>query len=205
MDVYDIASSIGRDCQQIIEDHGVDTLHQLMPKIVAILEHLEAFRLKRDNDLKMILSLTAQIETMRTEKEIQIEERQSFDLLLEQMERSFHRESTELLSHVSILEEENKRLKNCINSDSPTEASKKLDQIEMMLLSEESEKPSASGVGAYLKAIVEGKRPPMISKSNEPTKRKGSFSSSSSSSLNGLLNEANERINLGNLESTPTK
>lgn len=71
IDVYDIASDIGKECEKIIDQFGADAVNSLMPKVINALELLEnlAMRNERENiTLQELKSRIAQLETDKIEK-----------------------------------------------------------------------------------------------------------------------------------------
>ncbi|XP_044738102.1 RILP-like protein homolog isoform X2 [Chrysoperla carnea] len=123
IDVYDIASDIGKECEKIIDQFGADAVNSLMPKVINALELLEnlAMRNERENiTLQELKSRIAQLETDKIEK---AEYRERFEKELEIIDEQWRNESKELVSLVSRLQEENRRLaKSSTESDSDKSA-----------------------------------------------------------------------------------
>ncbi|KAK2191728.1 hypothetical protein NP493_47g06039 [Ridgeia piscesae] len=84
VDVYDMAISIGKEFEMIIDKYGSDVLAKLMPQVILVLEHLESLagRSQKENDEIADLKRTIErLQAERTTKENQRErhERVSID------------------------------------------------------------------------------------------------------------------------------
>ncbi|CAL8099668.1 unnamed protein product [Calicophoron daubneyi] len=110
VDVYDAASSIGRECQLIVGEYGPDVLQHLMPKIISILEDLEACTIYCDWEKEEVGRLQRQAGDLRMDCRAQMETKAKSDKDLEELERSWYSETQKLLERVSKLEEENDHL-----------------------------------------------------------------------------------------------
>ncbi|VEL43505.1 unnamed protein product, partial [Protopolystoma xenopodis] len=97
-DVYDTASSIGQDCQMLIDQHGPEILSSLMPKVVSILEELEECTSCFEKEQEEISRLQSVIKTLKEEKQSRIDGRNTYDKGLEQLEQSWFTETRDLLA-----------------------------------------------------------------------------------------------------------
>lgn len=71
VDVYEAASDIGRDLEQLAEKFGQDCIERLVPKVCLVLEQLEqsVVRSERENACRSELqSATEQMELCRQER-----------------------------------------------------------------------------------------------------------------------------------------
>lgn len=110
VDVYDIASDIGKECEKIIDRYGADTVTALMPKLINALELLENLASKNEWENTLLGELKAKIEQLENDKMEKAEYRQKFDKELEAIEDQWRTESKDLIGLVSRLQEENRRL-----------------------------------------------------------------------------------------------
>lgn len=69
VDVYDLASAIGKECEKIIDTYGPDTITSLMPKVINTLELLEAMASKNEMENTKIQELTDRITYLESEKQ----------------------------------------------------------------------------------------------------------------------------------------
>ncbi|CAM1320712.1 RILPL1 (predicted) [Pycnogonum litorale] len=115
VDVYDIASLIGKEFEKLIETHGAEVVTGLMPKVICALEHLEDFAAKCESENVEIGQLKTAINQLQTEKHESAEYRHRFEQEIEQIEDSWKEETKDLNNIVSRLQEENYRLKNCLS------------------------------------------------------------------------------------------
>lgn len=68
VDVYDIASEIGNECEKIIDAYGADAVKSLMPKVINALELLEALANRNESENSTLEMLTDQITLLENEK-----------------------------------------------------------------------------------------------------------------------------------------
>lgn len=127
IDVYDIASEIGKEFEKIIDSHGVEAITSLMPKVINALEHLEVLATKNERENTVVQELKSKIVKLESEKIEKAEDRQRFERELEQIEDHWREETQDLLSMVTHLQEENKKLINSLaakedsSSDGPSQ------------------------------------------------------------------------------------
>lgn len=117
VDVYDIASDIGKECEKIIDQYGADAVTSLMPKVINALELLENLATKNEHENTQLLELRSKILQLENDKIEKAEYRQKFERELEIIEEQWRAESKELLNLVSRLQEENRRLAKDHSSD----------------------------------------------------------------------------------------
>lgn len=110
VDVYDIASDIGKECEKIIDQYGVDAMTSLMPKVINALELLENLATKNERENSLLHELQAKISQLENDKLEKAEYRKKFEKELEVIEEQWRSESKDLVGMVSKLQEENRRL-----------------------------------------------------------------------------------------------
>ncbi|XP_014484325.1 PREDICTED: RILP-like protein homolog isoform X2 [Dinoponera quadriceps] len=110
VDVYDIASEIGKECEKLIDLFGVESVTNLMPKVINSLELLENLATKNERENTMVQELNAKISQLESDKIGKAEDRHRFEKELEQIEEHWRQESRDLVAMVTRLQEENRRL-----------------------------------------------------------------------------------------------
>ncbi|KAM8718563.1 hypothetical protein ACLKA7_001727 [Drosophila subpalustris] len=110
VDVYDLASDIGKEYERIMDRYGTDAVSGLMPKIINTLELLEALATKNERENTTIQELREKIAQLESEKLEKAEFRRRFEKELELIEEQWRTETNELVDLVSSLQDENKRL-----------------------------------------------------------------------------------------------
>lgn len=68
VDVYDLASDIGKECEKIIDCYGAEAVTALMPKVVNALEMLEALASNNENENTTMQMLTDRVTCLESEK-----------------------------------------------------------------------------------------------------------------------------------------
>lgn len=79
VDVYDIASEIGKECEKIIDHYGADAVTSLMPKVISALELLENLAVKNEHENSQLLELQSKISQLENDKIEKAEYRQKFE------------------------------------------------------------------------------------------------------------------------------
>lgn len=79
IDVYDIASEIGKEFEKIIDCFGPDALTGLMPKVITALEHLEILATKNERENSNIQDLQAKILKLESDKLEKAEDRVRYE------------------------------------------------------------------------------------------------------------------------------
>ncbi|XP_061403003.1 RILP-like protein homolog [Musca vetustissima] len=110
VDVYDLASDIGKEYEKIIDRFGTEAATGLMPKIINTLELLEALATKNERENATIQELKEKIAQLESEKNEKAEFRRRFEKELEMIEEQWRTETNDLADLVTSLQEENKRL-----------------------------------------------------------------------------------------------
>ncbi|CAG9559252.1 unnamed protein product [Danaus chrysippus] len=116
VDVYDMASDIGKECEIIIEKYGPEAVTALLPKVINALELLENLAVRNEKENQALNELTAKISQLENDKIEKAEYRQRFEKEIEAIEEQWRTESAELVTAVARLQDENKRLRRTINS-----------------------------------------------------------------------------------------
>ncbi|CAF4108007.1 unnamed protein product [Rotaria socialis] len=112
LDVYDEAALIGKDFERIIEAYGAETIRDLVPKVIHILELLELQAAKNEKETDQLMEMKSRIERLEMEKNETRELREKFDRELELIEEQWRKEADNLMGLVSKLEDENRRLRD---------------------------------------------------------------------------------------------
>ncbi|CAL4092190.1 unnamed protein product [Meganyctiphanes norvegica] len=120
VDVYDLASEIGKEFEKIIDCFGADAVTSLMPKVISALEHLEKLSSRYENTSTYIQELRATITQLQQEKIGKQEDRQRYEKELEEIEDRLRDESHELVEMVTRLQDENRKLSASIESNEGT-------------------------------------------------------------------------------------
>lgn len=79
VDVYDTAASIGKEFEKIIDGYGPETVTDLMPKVIGVLEQLEILAGRNQRENAEIADLRLTIERLETEKIAKAEERSRYE------------------------------------------------------------------------------------------------------------------------------
>lgn len=79
VDVYELASQIGKECEKIIEKFGADSVTNLMPVVINTLELLEAVTAKSERDNTTIQELNEKIQKLEGDKIEKAEYRKRFE------------------------------------------------------------------------------------------------------------------------------
>ncbi|XP_067014678.2 RILP-like protein homolog isoform X2 [Anabrus simplex] len=114
VDVYDIASEIGKEFEKIIDSYGAEAVTSLMPKVINALEHLEGLATRNERENTTVQELRARITQLENDKIEKAEDRQRFEKELEQIEEHWREESRELVAMVTRLQEENRKLSSSL-------------------------------------------------------------------------------------------
>lgn len=68
VDVYDIASDIGKECEKIIDQYGADAVTALMPKVINALELLENLATKNERENTLLHEMQSKISQLENDK-----------------------------------------------------------------------------------------------------------------------------------------
>ncbi|XP_029053664.1 RILP-like protein homolog isoform X2 [Osmia bicornis bicornis] len=137
VDVYDIASEIGKECEKLIDLYGVESVTNLMPKVIHALELLENLATKNERENTTVQELRAKISQLENDKIGKAEDRQRFEKELEQIEEHWRQESRDLVGMVTRLQEENRRLAEALQesrSDSQYSSKQTSQEVDVAVL-----------------------------------------------------------------------
>ncbi|TNN54579.1 RILP-like protein 1 [Liparis tanakae] len=109
MDVYDIAAGLGQEFEQVIERFGCESLVGVVPKIVRVLELLEAL-VSSGAAGQEAEELRRELDTLRQERSDRFAQEKKHQKELELVEDAWRGEVQDLLSQITQLHAENKRL-----------------------------------------------------------------------------------------------
>lgn len=79
VDVYDIASEIGKEFEKMIDVHGTDAVISLMPKVINALEQLEGLATRNERENNQVQELRARIAQLEKDKIGKAEDRHRFE------------------------------------------------------------------------------------------------------------------------------
>ncbi|XP_070571743.1 RILP-like protein 1 [Ptychodera flava] len=111
VEVYEIAASIGKELEKVIETYGGEAVAQIMPKIILSLEKLEAVTKKSEKHDAIVEDLTVKLETARKELLFAQEERIRSSQEWQESEEKWRDEAKDLLQMISTLQKSNEELK----------------------------------------------------------------------------------------------
>ncbi|KAF7669632.1 hypothetical protein LDENG_00166630 [Lucifuga dentata] len=109
MDVYDIAAVLGQEFERIIDRFGCESLLGLVPKVVRVMELLEAL-VSRGASGQEAAELRRELDRLRQERTDRYEQERKHQKELELVEDTWRGEAQDLLSQITQLQVENKRL-----------------------------------------------------------------------------------------------
>ncbi|XP_035514549.1 RILP-like protein 1 [Morone saxatilis] len=109
MDVYDIAAVLGREFERTIDRFGCESLVGVVPKVVRVLEHLEAL-VSRGAAGQEAEELRRELDRLRQERSDRYKQERKHQKDLEVVEDVWRGEVQDLLSQITQLQTENKRL-----------------------------------------------------------------------------------------------
>uniref|UniRef100_A0A1I7ZA99 RILP-like protein homolog n=1 Tax=Steinernema glaseri TaxID=37863 RepID=A0A1I7ZA99_9BILA len=114
VDVYDLAASIGKDFEMLIDQFGKEAIIPIMPKVISALETLESLANFNEKENEEIIDLQKTIDRLENDKQIKMQDRMRFDLELEQVEENYKKEINDLWAMVKKLQGENKHLSSAL-------------------------------------------------------------------------------------------
>lgn len=79
VDVYDIASDIGKECEIIIDKYGAEALTSFLPKVINALELLENLATRNERENSTLQDLHDKISQLENDKLEKAEYRQRFE------------------------------------------------------------------------------------------------------------------------------
>lgn len=117
IDVFDIASEIGKEFEKIIDQHGPDAVTSIMPRVIVALEHLECLASKNERENTKLQELGDHISKLEHEKTERAQDRLRFEKEVEEIEDSWKEETKELVEMVNRLQMENKKLSQLLEAN----------------------------------------------------------------------------------------
>ncbi|VDD89849.1 unnamed protein product [Enterobius vermicularis] len=117
VDVYDLAASVGKDFEKLIEQFGDESVRQIMPKVISALETLEALANKNERENDEILTLRQTVERLEHEKHAKNQDRLKFEMELEAVEENYRKEIDDLWKMVKSLQAENRQLSSSVKEN----------------------------------------------------------------------------------------
>lgn len=82
VDVYDLASDIGAECEKLIDLYGSLSVKSLIPKCITALEMLEALASKNERETSTIQELNDRIAKLEDEKLERAETKKKFEKVI---------------------------------------------------------------------------------------------------------------------------
>lgn len=79
VDVYELASVIGSQFEKLIDSYGPDSVANLMPTVIRVLEHLEELSKFSESERAETVELKFTIERLLAEKKLKAEERVKYE------------------------------------------------------------------------------------------------------------------------------
>jgi len=116
VDVYDIAADIGKEFEELIDQHGAEQVTQLMQKVISALEQLEVLVQRNDSEQLLIEDLRRTIEHLEHEDNKKNDERHKYAKDIEQVEEHFKQETRDYLTTIKRLQEENRKLSSSLTA-----------------------------------------------------------------------------------------
>ncbi|TRY81498.1 hypothetical protein DNTS_025308 [Danionella cerebrum] len=113
MDVYDIAALVGQEFERLIDRFGCEALARLVPKVVRVLELLEAAVTRSTSGTGGFTEaeeLRLELERLRLERTERLERDRKHKKELELVEDVWRGEAQDLLSQIALLQQENQSL-----------------------------------------------------------------------------------------------
>ncbi|KAK2837225.1 hypothetical protein Q5P01_014437 [Channa striata] len=109
VDVYDIAAVLAQEFERVIDRFGCEALVGLVPKVVRVLELLEAL-VTRGAAGQEAEDLRTELDRLRQERSDRFEQERKHQKELEQVDDTWRGEVQDLLSQITQLQSENKKL-----------------------------------------------------------------------------------------------
>ena len=79
VDIYDIAASIGKEFEMLIDNYGTESVTELMPKVITVLEQLEVLVTKNEKGNTELAELNYTVERLTAEKKVKAEEKEKYE------------------------------------------------------------------------------------------------------------------------------
>ncbi|CAK5091429.1 unnamed protein product [Meloidogyne enterolobii] len=116
IDVYDLAESINRDFEILVEKYGNDSFESIVGKVISALETLEALAKYNDKDNCEIIDLQKTIQRFEQEKQQRIKDKEILERDFIELEDSYKKEIDDLCKIIQKLQTENKCMKEQLSS-----------------------------------------------------------------------------------------
>ncbi|KAI8502851.1 protein transport from ciliary membrane to plasma membrane [Branchiostoma belcheri] len=116
VDVYKWAAEIGQEFERLIDTFGADSVTELMPKVVRVLEQLEKLVDRDEKEHNEVSELRLDVQRLQAMYLEKSEHNIRIQKDLEQVDESWKEEAKELLQTISRLREENKQLNTALSS-----------------------------------------------------------------------------------------
>ncbi|XP_062544703.1 RILP-like protein homolog isoform X2 [Armigeres subalbatus] len=117
VDVYDLASDVGKEFEKIIDKNGPNSVADLIPKVINILELLETLAVRREGECALVQELNDKICQLENDKQEKAEFKKKIDKEMESIEEQWRIETRDLLQLISRLQNENRRLIKAQSND----------------------------------------------------------------------------------------
>ncbi|VDN11406.1 unnamed protein product [Dibothriocephalus latus] len=115
-DVYDIAAAIGKEFESIIDKHGSDSVCNLMPKVIHILEELEDYASRLESQDGEILALQAAVDRIELDRLSHAQDRLRCEQEMLKLEQTWQAEAAEFRQIIQRLKDENMFLIRALNA-----------------------------------------------------------------------------------------
>ena len=79
VDVYDTAASIGQEFEKLIDNFGPESVTELMPKVIVVLEQLEVLATKNQKENAELNELKLTVERLQASKSAKAAEREQYE------------------------------------------------------------------------------------------------------------------------------
>ncbi|XP_027889502.1 RILP-like protein 1 [Xiphophorus couchianus] len=164
MDVYDIAAALGQEFERVIDKFGCECLVGVVPRVVRVLEFLEAL-VGRGAAGQEAEELRRELDRLQRERSDRYEQEKKHQKELEQVEDVWRGEVQDLLSQITQLQVENKRLLVSLSLKESPVTEEDLQKHEAQTSEKESQ------VIQKLKDLVDKQRDEIHAKDHELTLR----------------------------------
>lgn len=114
VDVYEMATDMGKEIERMVHIYGVEAMTLLVPKVITTLELLETFAAINEDEHSQIDDLKSKVEQLESEKIGKAEDRLKHEKELEQLEENLRDENNSLIDLVSRLQDENRKLRSSL-------------------------------------------------------------------------------------------
>uniref|UniRef100_A0A914H0G9 RILP-like protein n=1 Tax=Globodera rostochiensis TaxID=31243 RepID=A0A914H0G9_GLORO len=120
IDVYDLAESINRDFEKLVERFGNEHFDSVVRKVISALETLEALAKYNDKESSELLDLQKTIERFEQEKQQRLRDKDNLERDFMDLEENYRQEIDELCKIVQKLRVENKSMRDQISTSPST-------------------------------------------------------------------------------------